>query len=450
MAARPKRGAEDYMRSHEGSSKKIKFDARNPSKLAADAPEEDLILDADVIGKSGLQTKRNAVNIDGYESDSDNDKFDARAAERERMKKAEMTKDDEDDDMFADLEERDPDGDDDEDLGEGSKRKKKDVRFLDSADIEGQVMNSKSGGHISNDILLNPRDKRPRSNSQSSSSSGSDSERDAPPDEMEEELAAEIGAGGKKRHAPRLDAFNLKGEEEEGRYDESGNYVRKAADPDAVNDTWLDGLSKKDMKRAKEAQAKREEERREKAARDDATLTSDVLATLIQHLDTGETPLEALARLNKAKPKETKVPKWKKKKQKDNMDVDEPSTNGSTSIDSAETTRRKAVEAITGAADALYSREQHEIYETERELLMRQYKRETGEDWKPASTTSESDVVDVMWEYRWSDPDAPDGGQIHGPYDAPTMKAWREAGYFGQGVEFRRTNGGDWDRLLSV
>ena len=37
-----------------------------------------------MIGKSGAQTKRNAVNIDGYESDSDNDNFDARAADREK------------------------------------------------------------------------------------------------------------------------------------------------------------------------------------------------------------------------------------------------------------------------------------------------------------------------------------------------------------------------------
>lgn len=83
-AARPKRAGEEFARSHEASSKKPRFDHRNPSTLAADAPEEDLILDADVIGKSGNQTKRNAVNIDGYESDSDNDNFDARAAERVR------------------------------------------------------------------------------------------------------------------------------------------------------------------------------------------------------------------------------------------------------------------------------------------------------------------------------------------------------------------------------
>ena len=63
----------------------------------------------------------------------------------------------------------------------------------------------------------------------------------------------ELGAGGKKSHAPKLDAFNMKNEQEEGRFDAQGNFVRKAADPDAVHDSWLEGVSKKDMKKAKEA-----------------------------------------------------------------------------------------------------------------------------------------------------------------------------------------------------
>ena len=455
-AARPKRAGEDFARLHETTSKKPRFDYRNPSTLAPDALEEDIILDADVIGKSGAQTKRNAVNIDGYESDSDNDNFNARAAEREKRKDSEAngkkSKDEEEDDMFADLEEADGDEDEDKDVG---KKRKKDVKFLDQTDIGGQIMNSTSGGHVSSEILLNQRGKKRAQQSEGEeSSSGEEEDRDLPPDEMEDDLAAEIGAGGKKRHAPKLDAFNLRDEEEEGRFDESGNYVRKAADPDAVNDNWLDGLNNKDMKRAREAQERRDDEQRRKAAESDALLTSDLLSTLIQHLDTGETPLESLQRLNKGKPKETKVPKWKQKKQKDKMDVDE--SNGDVvSLDPAEASRRKAVEAITGAADALYSREQHEVYDTEREKLIRQYKRETGDDWEPpVSVDNDKGEAKVgngevtMWEYRWSD--ARDGGEHHGPYDGPTMKAWNDAGYFGEGVEFRRVGGSEWSRTLEA
>ncbi|KAK4501277.1 hypothetical protein PRZ48_007084 [Zasmidium cellare] len=442
-AARPKRAGEDFNRTHDNSNKKPRFDHRNPSTLAADSrdEEEDLILNADVIGKSGALPKRNAVNIDGYESDSDNDNFNARAAEREkRGKDGGKSLDEEDDDMFADVaEERD--GDEDEEVGREGKAKKKDVKFLNPEEIEGQVMNSTSGGRVSSDILMNQKGKR-KAEDEDSESSGDEEERDRLDEEMEDDLAAEVGAGGKKKHAPRLDAFNLKAEEEEGRYDESGNYVRKAADPDAVNDNWMDGLTKKDMKRAREAQEKREDERRKKALADDAVLTSDLLSTLIGALETGETPLEGLARLNKGKVKEAKVPKWKLKKQRGGMDVDENGANGH-SVDPAEEARRKTVDAITGAADGLYARGQHEIYDTERELLMRQYKRETGEDWQPPRSTEPP-----TWEYRWSD--ARDGGDIHGPYDAATMKAWSDAGYFGEGVEFRRGGAGEWSRLLDL
>ena len=113
-APRPKRGGEEFARTHylddEGSSsKKPRFDVRNPSALAPDAPEEDAILEADEIGKRGQQTKRNAVNIDGYDSDSSNEGFDARAQTRAKEagrngKSGARSKDEEEADMFADLE----------------------------------------------------------------------------------------------------------------------------------------------------------------------------------------------------------------------------------------------------------------------------------------------------------------------------------------------------------
>ncbi|KAK0324729.1 hypothetical protein LTR82_004434 [Friedmanniomyces endolithicus] len=456
-SSRTKRAAEEFLRDHATTAKKPRFDARNPSTLAADAPEEDLILDADVIGKAGPQTKRNAVVIDGYDSDSGEDNFDARAAERERRKKKEdggvgkggkrgLEEDGEEEDMFAELEEEgglgmgEGDGEE-EGAGEGGRKKKKDVRFLDQTEIEGQVMDSKSGGHVAADLLAGRNGKQRAASVESTSESGSDEERDLLPEEMEDDLAAEIGAGGKKKHAPKLDAFNLRQEEEEGRFDESGNFVRKAMDPDAGNDSWLDGLSKKDMKRAREAQEKRDSERRRKDLEDDATTTSDLLSRLIALLETGETALEALQRLQKGqkvKVKEAKVPKWKQKRLRDRMDADERAANGNGNgaehRDLVEEARKKAVEAITGAADALYSREQHEVYDAERDVLMRQYKRETGEDWQ--APVWEAADEGARWEYRWSD--ARDGVERHGPYDGKTMKAWEEAGYFGEGVEYRR------------
>ncbi|KAI9828880.1 MAG: hypothetical protein M1819_006495 [Sarea resinae] len=451
-APRPKRAGEEFARVHhdegEGpSSKKARFDVRNPSTLAPDAPEEDLILELDEIGKGGQQTKRNAVNLEGYESDSSNEGFDARAEAKEREAKHQgnggKTEAEDENDIFADLEEDLQDGDEDEELNREGKTKKKDVRFLDEKEIEGQVLASKSGGHVKADFSLNGlngKGKQRETEVESSSESEDDDEKRARVDDNVDE---EVGAGGKKAHAPRLDAFHMKDELEEGQFDAQGNYVRKAADPDARHDIWLEGISKKDLKRAKEAEEKREQERRQKSLADDQLLTSDILKNLIPKLEKGETVLEALARLGKGREKQK--PKWQQKKNKnkrkadDEMDVDAEKA----AEDPAETRRREEVEAITDAADQLLTRGQTDIYEAEREVLMRQYKRETGDDWvdPPEADILEEEVDGLrdtkQWEYRWSD--ARDGGETHGPYDGLTMVSWNDAGYFGDGVEFRRS-----------
>lgn len=479
-APRPNRGGEEFARTHyldddDPSSKKPRFDVRNPSALAPDALEEDAVLEADEIGKRGQQTKRSAVNIDGYDSDSSNEGFDARAdvkakeAGKNGMGRPESRKEEEND-MFADLDEVFENGDDDEEVAVEGKKKKKNVRFLDVEEIEGQVAGSKSGGHVSADFSLNGSGRGLNGNGGSmardqgaESSSESDVEEEERADLMGQ-VDEEVGAGGKKEHAPRLDAFNMRSEQEEGRFDDQGNFVRKAADPDAVHDSWLEGVSKKEMKKAKEAADKRHEERRQKIIEDDAILTSDVLKTLIPYLERGETVLEALARLGRAKDK--KKPKWENKNKRKrnaendgtmNLDAAGNDKHSEEAAAAAETRRKEAVEAITGAADQLLGRGQPEIYDAERESLMRLYARETGEDWVDTRPpTIASTILDDsgpedssrQWEYRWSD--ARDGGESHGPYDGPTMVSWSEAGYFGDGVEFRRVGHGDgaWSRSV--
>lgn len=461
-APRPKRGGEEFSRTHhlddEGPNKKPRFDVRNPSALVPDAPEEDAILEADEIGKRGQQAKRNAVNIDGYESDSSNEGFDARAEVKakgagNKGTRGPASKKEEEDDMFADLDEGMGNGDE-EAAGE-EKKKDKTVRFLEVEEIEGQVPSSKSGGHVSADFSLNANttglndmgNGRGKDNEVDSSSESEVAEEERA--DTNGQVDEEVGAGGKKAHAPKLDAFNMKSEQEEGRFDAQGNFVRKAADPDAQHDSWLEGVSKKDMKKAKEAADKRDEERRQKAAEDDALLTADILKTLIPYLERGETVLEALARLGTAK--EKRKPKWQNKTKNkrpaadDAMDLDPQKPPE----DPAETRRREAVEAITGAADQLLTRGQMEIYDAERELLMRQYARETGEDWVDIHNSDNSDggrhgesggeEATKSWEYRWSD--ARDGGESHGPYDGAMMAQWDAAGYFGEGVEFRKIGG---------
>lgn len=438
--ARPKRAGEHFTRTHhldgdEPSTKKPRFDPRNPSTLAPDADdeEEDPALEADVIGK-GAGIKRNAVNIDGYDSDSSTENFNARAEARNNKDKPPAADDDDDDDMFA---EDDKDDEQDEESRRGQTQKKK-LRFLDNAEIEGQEENSKSGGHVAADFTKGP--KTTTDSVDSSSESGDDSERDRVDSDMDEEL----GAGSKKHHAPKLDAFNMRAEQEEGRFDEAGNFVRKAYDPEAAQDSWLEGISKKDMKKAKEAQDMRDSERKAKERAEDAIITSDVLSELIWRLDVGETAMEALVRYGKAapKPKKATTSYNKKKKSSTKMDVDTPAFESSTTTpteDSAASKAKEAITSITECASRLSDRGVDDVYELSREQLMRQYKRDTGEEWKNPHPES------IMWEFHWL---AAAEGDINGPYDQATMRAWQSAGQFEAGAEFRKVGEEEWSRLL--
>ncbi|KAI0008465.1 hypothetical protein F4779DRAFT_586946 [Xylariaceae sp. FL0662B] len=429
-AARPKRAGENYARQHhtEPDSKKVKFDVRNPSALAPDLDNEDedgdayLEADADVI-RGSAATKRRAVNIDGYESDSDREELGTLHGSKSKAKKEE----DDMDDMFA----ADEDGDEkDKDVDHSTGKKSKEVRFMDSVDIEGQEAVSKSGGHVRID----------------EESSGNEDEEEIELAIQEEGVDEEVGAGGLKKHAPKIDAFNLKAEHEEGRFDEAGNYVRKAVDPDAIHDRWLEGVSKKDMKKAAEAHERREAEQRQKRKDEDSALTSDLLKSLILRLEPGENTLEALARLGRLQTKPKKIPKWKQKKQNPTgMDTDTEKAPE----DPEQARIKDAIDAITDSADKLLGRNRPDIYDKERELLIREYTRESDEPWvEPREEEpEESGSATKMWEYRWTD--GRDGADKQGPFDGPAMKAWEDAGYFGEGVEFREAGTESWSRLAN-
>ncbi|KAI1753030.1 hypothetical protein F4782DRAFT_95958 [Xylaria castorea] len=446
-AARPKRAGENYARQHhnaEPDSKKAKFDVRNPSALAPDAADEeddtrDIFLEADddVIGKSAA-TKRGAVNIDGYDSDSDREELGTLHTSKAKAKaKAEKGADEDMDDMFA-AEDDDADARDDT-VDDTTGKKSKEVRFMSTGDIQGQEAESKSGGHIHIDAAEESDD---------------DDEEAIALAIQEEDVDDEVGAGGLKKHAPKIEAFNLKQENEEGRFDESGNFVRKVVDPDAVHDRWLEGLSKKDMRRAAEAHEKREAELREKRRQEDSVLTSDLLKSLVTHLERGETALEALARLGRSqnKTKVKKVPRWKRKKQaekSDSMDIDheEKGTKEREPEDPEQTRVKEAIDAITDAADKLLGRDRPDVYDRERERLIREFMRETDEEWvepvREQVRESDSDTA-KMWEYRWTD--GRDGASKQGPFDGNMMKAWQDAGYFGEGIEFREVGDESWSR----
>ncbi|CUS08965.1 unnamed protein product [Tuber aestivum] len=410
-------------------SKRPKFDVRNPNELAPDAPdEEDVFLEIDegAIGKR--KSNRNRVDIEGYESDSSEDGFDAThktwRKEEEQTGNAE-DKGDEGDDMFADFESGG--GGHNNKKDDPGKSRKKDVKFMDLEQIEGQDFASKREF-----VDIIDEDK------------GRGEGEDDSEEQDEQEIDPEVGAGGRKKGAPKIDAFNMRNEMDEGRFDEAGNFIRKAAEKDAVHDSWLEGVSRKDMRRAKEAMEKREAEKREKRKEDDALATSQVLADLIPCLEKGETILEALARLgaaDKRRKRQNNKNSWRQKKKAaanpDEMEFDK----GKDAIDPIEARRKESVERITGAADRLLTRGQPEIYDESRESLIRQYRRETGDDWAVSKTLVTEDTARKQWEFRWTD--GRDGGNPHGPYPKSAMANWNQHGFFDQGVEFREV-GGNW------
>ncbi|KAF3229162.1 hypothetical protein TWF191_001714 [Orbilia oligospora] len=424
MSSRPRPKATAASSRHASAASNTQFDLRNPNTLAAAEQDEDYdaetaaILNFDEISGQSRGVKRNAVNLDGYDSDSSNEGFgggkeDGDDLKESKKKKKKEEEEDDDDDMFG--------GDDDADgekIGDesGDKvpgKKKKDVRFLDIKDIEGQE-------------------------DQSDDDSADDEEQ---PEEENEEVDEEVGAGGKKKNAPKMDGFNMKAEMEEGRFDDQGNFVRRAVDPDAVHDSWLEGVSKKEMKKAKESHEKREKEAKLRRREEDELITGELVSDLILSLERGETALEALARLNTGK-KVTKPKKsWQKKKGRD-MDID--GATGKEPEDPKEKERKEQIEKITTAADRLLSRGFNEIYDEPREFLTRLYKKETNEDWvEPARELASDETTEAVdeWEYKWSDGQG--DGQIHGPYGGTEMKAWKEAGYFQEGVVFRRKGEGE-------
>ena len=542
-------------------SKRPKFDARNPALAAPDVPDAagpshgpdsgagsgDIFLEVDegAIGKR--RVRRNAVELEGYASDSSDEAgFDATRQKWARQDrpgngtakpKAKGTNDDDDDDDMFGGSDEDGDGSGAEDgTGKGgtrkNDRKKKEVTFLELDDIEGQE-DEDEDDEAAATLTVAPsrypdifKDERRRDSDESSSSSGSDAESDAGHGGLEAgegqlaeesllddpEAAASEGKKKKKPRPPKREAFNMKSEIEEGRFDAAGNFVRKAAEKDAVHDSWLAGISRRDMRRAREAMARRDADRRAQLRRDDAVLTCDVLAQLISCLDRGETVLEALGRLGarKAPAKNTNKNQWRLRKKAaaeaaaataaaaaatavgtvtataaaaaaaaatatataaataatpasapTTMDVDTKGKGramGTEDEDPAEARRKALVEKITGAADVLLTRGQPEVYDETRESLMRQYRLDTGEDWvdrgKPDATTDDGegagggDADARQWEFRWTD--GRDDGSSHGPHSNAEMRSWNEHGYFREGVEFRPIGArGGWTRVPS-
>ncbi|KAJ2956662.1 hypothetical protein NQZ79_g7508 [Umbelopsis isabellina] len=283
-----------------------------------------------------VKRRRGAVNLDGYGSSED----ESDDAEPANTKNAEADLDD----MFADATP--------EDTKATAGDKKKKIRYLSMNEIEGQEMDSR--GH------------------------DSDSE----------------GEG-----EPKVMAFNMKEELEEGSFDENGNYVRNKLDPNAFHDKWLQGLSKTDIAKAKAAQEKQERVEQMKEA--------DVISS---------------------------VPQDKNGVYRALIDLLQPSESKLSEPTPEEEAKRQTIDRITGLADQMMALGDFGIYDETFESILRHLRRSgvVATDWMPGVKTG------PQWEYRWAG--SSDTDEVFGPFSSEQMQDWQTQGFFANGIEARHVD----------
>ncbi|CAO3671855.1 unnamed protein product [Umbelopsis ramanniana] len=228
---------------------------------------------------------------------------------------------------------------------------------------------------------------------------------------------------------PKIMAFNMKEDLEEGEFDEEGNYIRNKVDPNAFHDKWLQGLSKRDIAKAKAAQEKQERTEQLKEADVLSNVPQDktgVFRALIDLLQPGENVRDALVRLGGSA---KKIPAWKAKKMQQK--------NGATEPTAEEVEKLAIIDRITALADQMMALGDFSIYDETYEAMLRHLRRSgtVPVDWMPGETKG------VTWEYRWAG--SGDAGEVYGPFSSTQMQEWQAQGFFSNGIETKKVGSED-------
>ncbi|KAI1302860.1 hypothetical protein EDD11_005464 [Mortierella claussenii] len=258
---------------------------------------------------------------------------------------------------------------------------------------------------------------------------------------------------------PKIEAFNMKEElEEGGEIDESGNFIRKL-DPERFHDSWLEGVSRKEIQAAQQAHERKlrqaQDAEKEEAAK--AMSKTDIYVELVNVLRPSETVIMALQRLGGGKKGGPKGSKGNKKKpwQKNKGMEEDPPEGSSFPESDEEAKRRELIEKLTDLSDRMMAMGHFDIYEETYEQAVRALRRADiiPDDWvigtrvlKPgeqAEAILEDDPLfssnPASWEYKWVNP--PEGqstDEVFGPFSGPDMKSWNDQGFFSQGILVRK------------
>lgn len=237
----------------------------------------------------------------------------------------------------------------------------------------------------------------------------------------------------KDKKAPKIEEFNLRKEEEEGRFDEDGNYIENDEEENPEDAIWI-GMKKQDYENVRKAQANRNREILERQKRDtpySTYSTERLIRILIETLEPSETCYEALGRLA---PRQKRMRKEKKNCLNDHD-------------------RKEKINKITGVCEELMNEKAVSgIYEMSREEMMRLYKQETGKEYTYGTNIKKrkregSDTEDESneggenddnptllreWEFKWNEE-----LDINGPYTTEEISYWRDT-YFDENVLIRK------------
>ncbi|KAG5457751.1 MAG: hypothetical protein BJ554DRAFT_2156 [Olpidium bornovanus] len=254
-----------------------------------------------------------------------------------------------------------------------------------------------------------------------------------------------------------LEAFNLKEEMEEGRFDNEGNYVRRPADPQRFHDSWLDGLGRRDFERAKLQRQRAEEalrKKEEEAGRDpvNSMTREQVWTEMLKCMKPGETVTRTLRRLGGGRDigkagsrRQSKGAKAAKKPDSDGGAASTAPEEKDAGEEEKAAAHRKAVESFTVLVDRLVSLGDLTVYGDTYESLAyrlsgpsKQAPPEPAAQSGKTSQEPEGAEEEPQWEYKW---DSTEEAQVFGPYPVSQMTAWAQQGFFEERTHVRRWRG---------
>ncbi|KAJ2762350.1 hypothetical protein H4S06_000708 [Coemansia sp. BCRC 34490] len=184
----------------------------------------------------------------------------------------------------------------------------------------------------------------------------------------------------------KIEAFNMRDDLEQGQFDVHGNFVWNKKDPNDYQDSWLDGVSKKAIREARDSKSRQDKnqtvQENSLLQRWDDVPNDDLIVAIINRLGSRETIFSALARIGG--PKKGTRNKWSKKakakaRAKDGDIASEESEK--------EKQRRNDINELTELADQAMARGMVDVYDQTYEQFVRQMRmtNRIPEDWEPGT-----------------------------------------------------------------